>query len=89
MLAKQKQWSRVTDRGLTQAGKNRLSKLMVSRFFENPTQLESAAPSLVQKLEKLAAPQARLEQGSEWDLTVTVRQMRNCGGHPRAQYDHR
>ena len=56
MLAKQKQVGHVTGRGLTRAGKNRLSKLMVSSFFEDPAQLETAAPSLVQKLEKLAAP---------------------------------
>jgi hypothetical protein len=73
-LTPQERAAFVTERGLTQAGKDRLSKLMVGRFFEDPAQLENAAPSMVQKLEKLSAPLARIEQGSDWDLTVTVRQ---------------
>jgi len=42
--------------------------------LKGSAQLESPAPSLVQKLEKLSAPLARVKQNSEWDLTNTVRQ---------------
>lgn len=60
--------------GLTDAGKARVSDLMVARFFEDPAQMDAAPSSLRGKLEKISAPLARVESLGEWNLTDTVRE---------------
>jgi len=58
------------DKGvLTAEGKTRISKLMLGRFFRDPAQLDLTPPSLVNKLERIAAPLAKIEGHAEWSLT--------------------
>ncbi len=73
-LTPQERAAFATESGLTDAGKDRISKLMVGRFFDDPAQLDAAAPALRGKLEKLAAPLARIEGVPGWDITPTVRE---------------
>ena len=58
------------DRGLLTAdGKTRISKLMLGRFFRDPAQLDTTAPALRNKIERIAAPLAKVESSQEWSLT--------------------
>lgn len=61
-----------SDGELTPAGKDRVSKLMLGRFFSDPAQLEAIAPSIRNKIERLAAPLAQVEGRGEWNLTPDV-----------------
>lgn len=59
---------------LTKAGRERVSALMLGRFFRDPEQLESVAPGVRQKIERMAAPLAQAETAApEWDLTPHLR----------------
>jgi hypothetical protein len=57
---------------LTKDGRARISQLMLGRFFENPRQLDSLPDLARRKLERIAAPLARLER-TQFDLTDNVR----------------
>lgn len=53
---------------LTPAGKQRVAKLMLGRFFRDPAQLDTVPPQIVPKLERIAAPIAKLEDAGPWNL---------------------
>jgi ddrB-like ParB superfamily domain len=61
----------VDDAGkLTKDGRSRISALIVARYFKNPEQIESIAPAVRAKVERLAAPLAQLEGlGDDWNLS--------------------
>lgn len=59
---------------LTKEGQARISKLLLGRFFRDPAQLDNIAPVVRNKLERLAAPLAKLEGSGEWNLTPRVRE---------------
>jgi hypothetical protein len=54
---------------LTADGKTRISKLVLGRFFRDPAQLDNLAPSLRNKIERMAAPLARVERYEGWSLS--------------------
>jgi hypothetical protein len=57
------------DRGaLTAEGKARIGKLMLGRFFRDPAQLDSTPASIRNKLERIAAPLAKVEGRGDWSL---------------------
>ena len=55
--------------GLTKAGKDRVSQLMVGRYFRDPAQLDTIPASIRNKVERIAAPLAQVEGRGEWTLT--------------------
>jgi hypothetical protein len=59
--------------GLTDEGKSRLSKLIVGRFFDDPSTLDNTAGSIMQKLQRIAAPVANTSTVQGWDLTPVVK----------------
>jgi hypothetical protein len=58
---------------LTPAGKDRISALMVGRYFEDPKQLDTIPRSIRNKIERIAAPLAQVETSPEWSLTPAVK----------------
>jgi hypothetical protein len=59
--------------GLTKAGRERISQLMIGRFFRDPAQLESVPAAVRAKVERIAAPLAQVEaKGGAWNLTSDV-----------------
>lgn len=54
---------------LTDAGRERISKLMVGRFFRDAAQIDRLPKPIVAKLERLAAPAAKSEIAADWNLT--------------------
>lgn len=73
-----------SESGLTQAGKDRISNLVVARFFDDPAEMDSAPPSLKTKLEKLAPTVAHVEGQAGWDLTERFREAMKLLGDARA-----
>lgn len=68
VLTKQ-QTAELLDNGkLTPAAKTRISKLMLGRFFRDPATLDHTPAAIVAKLERLAAPVAKLEGEGAWNL---------------------
>lgn len=57
---------------LTADGKARISKLVLGRFFRDPSQLDSIAPSLRNKIEYAAAPLAKVEGNPQWNLSPSI-----------------
>lgn len=57
---------------LTPAGKDRISKLMLGRFFRDPAQLDAMAPEIRNRIERIAAPLAQVESKPDWNLTPDV-----------------
>ena len=57
---------------LTQAGKTRISQLMLGRFFRDPAQLDTIAPAIKAKLERVAAPLAATEAIEGWGMTPEI-----------------
>jgi hypothetical protein len=53
---------------LTAAGKSRVIKLMLGRFFRDPAQLDTVPAKVTGKLERIAAPIAKLEDAGPWNL---------------------
>jgi len=73
VISPQEQAAFMGDKGLTKAGRERINKLLLGRFFEDPAQLDSV-PAVVQaRLERVAGPLARVE-GGEWSLTPFVQE---------------
>jgi hypothetical protein len=70
---------------LTQDGKARISRLMLGRFFEDPSQLDRTPLSIRAKLARVAAPLAQVEGKGEWSLAEPMHQALNlieaAGGH--------
>jgi hypothetical protein len=71
-IAPQERAGLATKTALTKTGKDRISKLVVGRYFDSPEQIDAMTPSARQKIERLAAPLSAIE-GSAWDLTPDVR----------------
>ncbi|MGH9667253.1 MAG: hypothetical protein ACRD9L_22760, partial [Bryobacteraceae bacterium] len=59
---------------LTKAGKDRIGALTVGRFFTDPAALDRVAPSVRGKLERIAAPLAKVEGDPAWSLTPHLQQ---------------
>lgn len=73
VISPQEQAAYIGEKGLTKAGRERINKLLLGRFFEDPAQLDSV-PAVVQaRLERVAGPLARVE-GGEWSLTPYVQE---------------
>jgi len=53
---------------LTPEGKNRVGRLMIGRLFGNVAEMDGTPPALRNKLERIVAPLARVEQRPEWDV---------------------
>jgi hypothetical protein len=63
------------DRGvLTAEGKARISKLLLGRFFRDPAQLDMTPPSIRAKLERIAAPLAKVEGRANWSLSERLQE---------------
>jgi hypothetical protein len=58
---------------LTKAGRDRISSLMLGRFFRDPATLDALPASIRNKLERLAAPLSKAEPVAGWGLTGTIR----------------
>lgn len=61
------------DGRLTAEGKQRVSRLMVGRLFEDARHFEDAAPELKAKLERVVPSVARMEGKGDWDIGDDVR----------------
>jgi DdrB-like nuclease len=75
VISPQEQASLVDARSgeLTKAGRERISQLMIGRYFAEPAQLDRMALSARAKLERIAAPLAQVEAKPAWNLTPDVR----------------
>lgn len=60
------------DNVVTAEAKLRVGRLMVGRFFDTPAELDDAAPSLRQKLERVVAPVAQTA-GGDFDIMPRVK----------------
>ena len=59
---------------LTQDARNRISRLMLGKFFDSPDQFDRTPADLRNKLERIVAPLARLTRDSEWNIAPHVRE---------------
>lgn len=59
---------------LTKAGRDRVGGLMLGRFFSDPAALDRVPLSIRGKLERMAAPLARVDSDPAWSLTPHVQQ---------------
>lgn len=59
---------------LTQAAKDRISKALLGKFFRDSDQIARTPPSIKNKLERIAAPLAKVAGNPEWDITPEVRE---------------
>ena len=59
---------------LTDEGKDRISNLVLGRFFGDTAQLKTIAPTIRNQVERIAAPLAQVESKSGWSLTPHVKQ---------------
>ncbi|HLJ26553.1 MAG TPA: hypothetical protein VKY85_07570 [Candidatus Angelobacter sp.] len=59
---------------LTEAGKQRISKLLVGRYFRDPAQIESTPVTVRTKLERMVAPLSRVDGVPQWDIGPDVQQ---------------
>jgi hypothetical protein len=65
----------IDHRGIvTPEGKQRITRLMVGRFFDTPAEYEAAPAELRQKLERVVAPLSQVQGRGEWDLMPHVRE---------------
>lgn len=62
----------VSNGKLTPAGKSRISQSLLGRFFHDPAQIDRTAPSVRNKLERIAAPLTKAEAFAGWNLTPHV-----------------
>jgi hypothetical protein len=58
---------------LTEEGKERVTRLMVGRFFETPEQL-SKLPEARNQVERIAAPLSQVDSIPDWSLTAKVQE---------------
>jgi cell division septum initiation protein DivIVA len=58
---------------LTEEGKERVTRLMVGRFFEHPDQL-SKLPEARNQVERIAAPLSQVDSIPDWSLTPKVQE---------------
>jgi hypothetical protein len=59
---------------LTQMAKDRIGKAMVGQYFRDSDQIARTPASIRNKLERIAAPLAKVQGNPEWDLTPAVRE---------------
>ncbi len=59
---------------LTQAAKDRISKALLGKFFRDSDQIARTPASIRNKLERVAAPLAKVAGNPEWDITPEVRE---------------
>jgi hypothetical protein len=59
-------------KAVTPYAKDRIAKAMLGKFFRDAAQIQTIAPSIRQKLERLAAPLARVSFDPAWDLTAAI-----------------
>jgi hypothetical protein len=73
---------------LTKAGKQRISDLVIGRFFSDPAQLDSLPAVIRTRLERISAPLARVENYGDWSLTQHVKDAMNLidGARARGNY---
>jgi hypothetical protein len=57
---------------LTEAGNDRIRKMIVGRFFRDPAQIDTTPAGLRSKLESMAAPLSRVDGVVGWDLTPHI-----------------
>lgn len=57
---------------LTEAGKARITKAVVGRFFQDPAQIDHTPAPIMEKLQRLAAPLAAVDGDPAWSLTPHV-----------------
>lgn len=62
-----------TETKLTRQGKERVSGLMLGRFFNDAKQMDTLPDSLRNKLERMAAPLARAESAAGYSLQPTIK----------------
>jgi hypothetical protein len=74
VISPQERGALADQNGLTKAGRDRISQLVVGRFFRDPAQLDAIAPAVRAKVERMAAPLAQVEAKAGWDLTPHVQQ---------------
>lgn len=73
VISPQERTAFVDDKGLTKAGRDRISQMMIGRFFSDPGQLDSLPAGIRAKVERIAAPLAQVEaKGGAWNLTSDV-----------------
>jgi hypothetical protein len=63
-----------TGDNLTPAGKQRIEKLVLGRFFRDPAQLDSTPAAVRNKLQRMAAPLAKAESYPEWNLSPHIQE---------------
>lgn len=59
---------------LTQIAKDRISKAMLGQFFRDSDQISRTPASLRNKLERVAAPVAKVSGDPAWDVTPEIRE---------------
>jgi broad specificity phosphatase PhoE len=59
---------------LTQLAKDRISKALLGQFFRDSDQISRTPASIRNKLERIAAPLAKVQGNPEWDLTPAIRE---------------
>jgi hypothetical protein len=59
---------------LTQGAKDRIAKALVGKFFRNSDQIARTPAAIKNKLERVAAPLAKVAGNPEWDITPEVRE---------------
>jgi hypothetical protein len=84
IISPQEKGALVGKAGLTDAGKQRISNLVVGRFFDDPSQLDQTPASVRTKLERLAAPLASASTVPGWDITPQVKEAVNALQEARA-----
>ena len=77
-----------SDGKLTPAGKTRISQAILGRFFHDPAQMDRIAPSVRNKLERIAAPLARVETQKGWNLTPHIQAALDLLEDAAAHGDH-
>jgi hypothetical protein len=60
--------------GLSDAAKDRISNLLVGKFFRDPAQLDTVPVSVRNKLERIAAPLSKAEVSKEWSLDPHIQE---------------
>ncbi len=68
VLTDQEKAGLVSGDKLTPEGRQRISKLMLGRFFRDPAQIDTVPGQVIPKLERIAAPLAKLEDSGAWNL---------------------
>lgn len=59
---------------LTQSAKDRISKALLGKFFRDSDQIARTPTAIKSKLERIAAPLAKVAGNPEWDITADVQQ---------------